>query len=103
MIMISIAKDFSRFPAGRFFSDGPYSGEKFREEFLIEPIKKGEEIVVDLDGVAGYGSSFLEEAFGGVVRKLKLARAKVDEFIKVRSTDESLVAEVTSYMYEAAA
>jgi hypothetical protein len=102
MIMISVAKDFSRFPAGRFLSDGPYSGEKFREEFLVEPIKKGEEVVVDLDGVAGYGSSFLEEAFGGVVRKLKLARAKVDRIIKINSDDESLVAEVTGYMHEAA-
>ncbi len=67
-IMISISNDFSRTPAGRYHSDGPFSGQKFREEFLIPKLKAGSEIEVDLDGELGYGSSFLEEAFGGLIR-----------------------------------
>jgi STAS-like domain of unknown function (DUF4325) len=65
---INIATDFSRSPAGRFRSDGPYSGERFREEILVPALTKDERVVVNLKGVLGFGSSFLEEAFGGLVR-----------------------------------
>ncbi len=67
--MIEIARDFSRTPAGRYFSDGPASGERFREEFLIPVLKTSEHVEIKLDGAAGYPSSFLEEAFGGLIRK----------------------------------
>lgn len=61
-------KDFSRFPAGRFETDGPFSGEAFRKKVIEPRLKQGECVRVDLDGVLGYGSSFLEEAFGGLLR-----------------------------------
>ena len=67
--MISIVNDFSKFPAGRYKSDGPNSGERFREEILIPELKKNDKVTVQLDGALGFGSSFLEEAFGGLVRK----------------------------------
>ena len=67
--MIEIAKDFSRYPSGRSIADGPHSGEKFREEFLVPALKDHDEVVIILDGVKGYPSSFTEEAFGGLVRK----------------------------------
>ena len=38
---------------------------------FMESIKKNEKLIVNLDGGYGYGSSFLEEAFGGLVRKLR--------------------------------
>ena len=65
---IAIATDFSPYPAGRFRSDGPFSGEKFREEFLLPALQSSEPVTVTLAGTKGYGSSFLEEAFGGLVR-----------------------------------
>ncbi|MCK1507192.1 STAS-like domain-containing protein [Bradyrhizobium sp. 18] len=65
---LSIAKDFSRFPSGRFRSDGPHSGEAFREDYLVPRLKESGSLLVNLDGVAGLPSSFLEEAFGGLVR-----------------------------------
>jgi hypothetical protein len=64
---ISIASDFSKFPAGRYRADGPASGERFREEFLLPALRRGPVIVV-LDGVAGLPSSFFEEAIGGIIR-----------------------------------
>jgi hypothetical protein len=64
----SIAKQFTRTPAGRYKVDGPYSGERFREEVLLPVLESGNQIAVDLDGAVGFGSSFLEEAFGGLVR-----------------------------------
>ncbi|WP_162242630.1 STAS-like domain-containing protein [Methylobacterium sp. Leaf88] len=67
--MIQIAQDFSRFPGGRFIFDGPHSGELFREQILAPAIASGSTVTVVLDGVAGLPASFLEEAFGGLIRK----------------------------------
>lgn len=66
--MIKIADDFSRHPGGRFRKDGPHSGEAFRESLLAPAIASSDEVVVILDGVAGLPPSFLEEAFGGLMR-----------------------------------
>jgi hypothetical protein len=64
--------DFTRTPGGRFMTDGPFSGEEFRELYL-EKHFNGEDldykVEVDLRGTEGYTSSFLDEAFGGLVRK----------------------------------
>ena len=63
--IINIARDFSKTPAGRYLTDGPFSGEHFRESVLLPALQTHELLKVDLDGTLGYGSSFLEEAFGG--------------------------------------
>jgi len=67
--IINIFCDFSKHPSGRFYEDGPYSGQKFREEYLIPALKEHSKFTIKIDGVRGYGSSFLDEAFGGLVRK----------------------------------
>lgn len=67
-IMISIAENFSESPAARYRHEGPNSGERFREDYLIPALRKGVAVKVNLDGVVGYGSSFLEESFGGLIR-----------------------------------
>lgn len=64
----SLANEFTRTPAGRYSSDGPFSGERFREEVLLPALRGGKQIAVNLDGAIGFGSSFLEEAFGGLIR-----------------------------------
>ncbi len=66
--MIKIAKDFSEFPGGRYPKDGDGNGTDFRENHLVPVLNSGEKAVIDLDGAQGYPSSFLEEAFGGLVR-----------------------------------
>ena len=65
---IDIAKDFSRFPAGRYQGDGPYPGEVLRQGHLVPALRQYDTVTLRIDGVKGYGSSFLEEAFGGLVR-----------------------------------
>ena len=67
--IIKIATDFSRYPAGRYRADGPNSGERFREDILRPALETAESVQVVLDDTSGYGSSFLEESFGGLVRK----------------------------------
>ncbi|WP_051631281.1 STAS-like domain-containing protein [Afifella pfennigii] len=75
-------------PGGRYIKDGPYSGQWFREEILRpalqEAREKGEAVRVLLDGAPGYGSSFLEEAFGGAVRK-GYVQARDDLVVESRS------------------
>ncbi|MCY4289621.1 MAG: STAS-like domain-containing protein [Aestuariivita sp.] len=66
---IDVANEFNRWPAGRFRRDGRYSGERFREELLVPALKKQGTVTIEMDGAAGYGPSFLEEAFGGLIRK----------------------------------
>lgn len=99
---IKIARDFSRFPAGRFNADGPFSGECFRDRFLEPALKQRQRISIDFDGCAGFGSSFLDEAFGGIVRKLHLTQSDVKNLIELKSEDESLLAEVKEYLAAAA-
>jgi hypothetical protein len=99
MGIIKIARDFSIYPGPRKRNDGPYSGEQFREIFL-EPLFETnslEIIIIDLDGVEGYSTTFLEEVFGGLARKFgKFIVLKRLEFI---SKDEPLlVQEIINYI-----
>ncbi len=73
MITINIATDYTKMPGGRHIKEGPFSGEDFREKILkpnyIKAKNAGEPLTVILDGGFGYATSFLEEAFGGLVRE----------------------------------
>lgn len=99
---IHVASEFSRFPAGRFRTDGPHSGEKFREDFLVPALRDGKRVTVLLDGTLGYGSSFLEEAFGGLVREHGFSANDLHKNLTVHSAnDRSLITEIWSYIDEA--
>jgi hypothetical protein len=101
MKVVNVAKDFTRFPAGRYKRNGATSGEAFRERFLEQPLREGEAVTVVLDGTVGYGSSFLEEAFGGVVRSLKVPASYVLERLTVQTSDPTLRDEVIEYIEDA--
>jgi hypothetical protein len=104
MIRISIKEDFSRVPGHRSREDGPASGEEFLDEILrprfSDALKNNEKLLIDLDGVAGYATSFLEAAFGGLAREedasviLKITDFKSDE-------EPYLVDEIRQYINEA--
>lgn len=98
MVTISVARDFTRFPSGRYKRLSKTSGEEFRERFLLEPLRRGEAVTVDLDGTVGYGSSFLDEAFGGTARLLHFSPEKIRSLLTIRSSDPSLVDEVYEYI-----
>lgn len=98
--IIDIGKDFSRYPAGRYQTDGPFNGELFRSRFLIPALNNNEQITVALDDTAGYGSSFLEEAFGGLVR-LGYSAKQIKSVISFHSEDPSLIEEIEEYIFDA--
>jgi len=87
MKTITIASDFSKHPAGRYKTDGPFSGELFREAVLGPALKSPEVVVVVLDGTAGYGSSFLEEAFGGLIRNGHLSPHDAKARLRIVAND----------------
>lgn len=73
MVTINIASEFSPAPGARFRTDGPFSGQEFREDFLEKYFdgtdRTNSKIQIVLDGAVGYATSFLDEAFGGLARK----------------------------------
>lgn len=95
---INLGKQFGRYPAGRYLADGPYNGEKFRDDFLVPALKGADdEIEIDLRDARGLKSSFLEEAFGGLVRVGFPADALIRRF-KFVTHDPSLVDEIHEYI-----
>lgn len=97
-VNVSIAAEFSRYPAGRTRQDGPLSGEVFREDKLEPLLRQGKVITINLDDVLGYGSSFLEETFGGLVRNGFTAEQLRRQLLFISNDDPSLVTEIWLYI-----
>ena len=101
-IEIRVAEDFSRTPAGRYRTDGPWSGQAFREDHLAPALCGGNQaVVVHLDGGEGYGSSFLEEAFGGLVRAANLTGETLHRRLQIKTNDRALETEIWDYIDQA--
>jgi hypothetical protein len=92
---IEIAKEFSKYPAGRFRPDGEATGEHFRDDLLLPALEDGVVEIV-FDGVAGLPSSFLEEALGGLIRK-----GKTLSFLEQRLRIEAQTPRMKSYELQA--
>jgi hypothetical protein len=97
--MINVARDFSRYPSGRYPTDSRYSGERFREEFLVQPLRENNSLKIELDGTLGYGSSFLDEAFGGLMRVHGFTNDFLKGHLSFVSKNEDLITEAWSYMH----
>jgi hypothetical protein len=98
---IYVAKDFSKMPCVRSRSDGRKSGEEFRDDVLLPALKKSDEVIVDLNGVLTLGSSFLEEAFGGLVRKGYYTAKELKSKLVIKFQLDSYVAEAWDYVKSA--
>ncbi len=83
--VINIAKDYTPNIGGRYIEDGEGNATEFREKFLVPLLKKNEKIIIELDGVAGYASSFIDEAFGGLVRDENFSTEFVLDHIELSS------------------
>lgn len=106
-LCFKIASDFSQTPGPRFIVEGDYSGEQFREECLRQlmtcAIEENKNVQIDLDGAAGYATSFLEEAFGGLIRENGFRLADIKKYLKLISKEEPyLIDDIRLYMEDAA-
>lgn len=88
---IQVAKDFTDTPGARYIKDGPFSGELFLRDILRPKFKKassdGYKILIDLDGVWGYPSSFVSGSFGKL--STEVGYSKVLQFIEFKSDENS--------------
>jgi hypothetical protein len=85
-MLIAVA-DFSTYPSGRDQRDGDFNGTKFRQDVLVpalrDALSRGSKVVVSLANVMSFGSSFLEEAFGGLIRNEKFSKSDIKRTLKV--------------------
>lgn len=95
---IYVAKDFSKMPCVRNRDDGKKSGEEFRDDILLPALRTNDHVTVDLNGVLTLGSSFLEEAFGGLVRKGYYTAKELKSKLIVKFQVESYVQETWDYV-----
>lgn len=105
-IELKIVSDFSRTPGVRYKSEGPFSGEEFRKEKLLpkckEAFSKNSKLIINLDGTAGLGTSFLEESFGGLIREDSLDYFKLMQTLVFISTENpDYEDEIKEYMKDA--
>lgn len=105
-IEINIARDFSISPGPRYIHEGKNSGELFRKEILLEKVNQAisekKKLIVTLDGTDGYGTSFLEEAFGGLIRNDNISYKDIISILDIISEEEDYLKEdVFQYLKDA--
>ena len=100
-ITINIARDFTKYPGGRFKDDGPFSGEALRDDILIPALRKYDIINLELDGPLGYGSGVLEECFGGLIREAGFSMFDLSKRINFISDNTKLLETIREYMDDA--
>ena len=64
---ILIANDFSVYPAGLSEKDGHASAQLFRQKFLVPALNEYKRVEVYFEGVAGASTTWIREAFGGLI------------------------------------
>lgn len=99
-VEINIAIDFTKTPGARFKNEGKFSGEEFRKKLLEKHFSNRDDnytITIILDGVEGYATSFLEEAFGGLARIFGQNRVK-SRLKFISNEDPLLIEEIQLYI-----
>ncbi len=94
----SIAREFTTTPSARKVSEGKYSGSELRailSPLIRDAIRSKQHFTVILDGTAGYGTSFLEEVFGGLVRDEHFNKNDLKSYLIIISEeDPDLICEI---------
>ncbi|GAB1439064.1 STAS-like domain-containing protein [Providencia sp.] len=95
---INIAEDFSDMPYGRYDTDGPDNGSKFRIKYLLPAMLSADKVEVFMDGTMGYGSSFLDEAFAGLYRSNNIPKKTIKEKLIIHCSLQYIVDSIFEYI-----
>lgn len=97
-------RDFSRTPGTRHTAEGLFSGEDFRNKVMNaafkEALDKHVKLTIDLDNTIGYGTSWLEEVFGGLARSEGTQKV-ADTLVFISDEEPYLIDDIKSYIKDA--
>ena len=100
-----IVTEFGRTPSARKDEEGKLSGKALRnilKPLIRQCVEADVILVVDLDGTAGYGTSFLEEVFGGLIRNEGFSLSDLKQHITFKTEeDPELEDEIWKYVNDA--
>ena len=104
-LIIKIAEDYTKIPGVREEIEGDFPGEEFLSTILLPKFKQAiaerKILFIDLDGTAGYATSFLESAFGGLAREYKNYKIVLDNLEFKSQDDPFLIDDIKEYIKEA--
>jgi hypothetical protein len=89
-IVLDIATEFTDEPGSRYIQLGPNSGEKFYDSLLLPKFKDAKKnnvkLIIKLDDVWGYPSSFISGSFGKLSKEY--GAEEVLKIIRLDGSDE---------------
>lgn len=104
-IRFYVVKDFSRTPSARVAKEGKFPGTDLRDKItplIKQAIEENRTFLIDLDGASGYGTSFLEEVFGGLIRVEHFKYSDLKTCLLIKSDEEpELIDEIWEYIEDA--
>lgn len=104
-MFIKISADYSDALGGRYIKEGDFSGEDFRDNMLegmyLQCLENSEALVIDFDDLYGCPCGFLEEAFGGMIRKGYSMKEMLDTISFIANDNPEVIEEIKNYMEEA--
>ncbi|WP_281772266.1 STAS-like domain-containing protein [Haemophilus parahaemolyticus] len=83
-MLIKVA-EFSKTPYGRTDEDGAFNGKRFRLQKLKPAFEGKEDVTIDFHDIAPPGSSFLHEAFGGLIRYENMTLSEILKKLRIIS------------------
>jgi hypothetical protein len=102
MNIVNVGRDFTPIPSGaEKMYEGDQSAQSFRERFLEAPLRRGESVFVEIDDTIGYSSLFLEEAFGGLIRSLRITPAQLRQQLHIVTESSIDLEEINFHIDEA--
>lgn len=91
---ITLVDGFTNAPGGRYRWQGDHSGEEFREDVLLPAFEESQQVVIDLNGALGLPSSFLDEAFGELLRKRPELSSRLRVVVNDNMAARALLSEI---------
>src|SRR3546814_10010951 len=93
--VFSIAKDFSPFAGPRYIRQGSHSGEAFRSKLIRFLHSHPGPVTIVLDGTKCMVSSFLDDAFGGLIRNVGCTKRDIEQRLRFQfNLDSSYISTI---------